>query len=58
MVQNELGAGYYYELRVRRLFSQRPGFRSTNRFFTIFGRTDLRIGVSEAKFHEEIDFDA
>ena len=26
--------------------------------FAIFGRTDLRIGVSGAKLHEEIDFDA
>ena len=25
-------------------------------FFTIFGRTDLRIGQSEAKFDAEADF--
>ena len=25
-------------------------------YFAIFGRTDLRIGVSGTKFHEEIDF--
>ena len=46
------------DLGARGQGSQRPGFRSTNRFFAIFGRTDLRIGVSGAKFHEEIDFDA
>ena len=45
-------------LGARRQGSQRPGSRSTNRFFAIFGRADLRIGVSGAKFHEEIDFDA
>ena len=26
-------------------------------FFTIFGRTDLRISLSEAKFDAEADFD-
>ena len=45
------------DLGARRKGSQRPGFRSTNRFFVIFGRTDFRIGVSGAKFHEETDFD-
>ena len=46
------------DLGARRQGSRRPGSRSTNRFFEIFGRTDLRIGVSGAKFHKEIDFDA
>ena len=36
--------------------SQRPGFRSTNRRFPIFNRTDLRIGVSGERIHEETDF--
>ena len=35
---------------------QRPSSRNTNRFFAIFGRTDLRIGVSEAKFHVRTEF--
>ena len=30
---------------------------ATIAFFTIFGRTDLRKGVSEAKFDAEADFD-
>ena len=29
----------------------------TSHFFAISGRTDLRIGVSEAKFDVEVDFD-
>ena len=29
----------------------------TSHFFAILGRTDLRIGVSEAKFDVEVDFD-
>ena len=31
--------------------------RSYVLFFTIFGRTDLRISLSEAKFDAEADFD-
>ena len=31
---------------------------ASNRFFPIFGRTDLRIDVSGAKFHEEIDLES
>ena len=30
---------------------------ATIAFFTIFGRTDLRKGISEAKFDAEADFD-
>ena len=30
---------------------------SKKRFFVIFGRTDLRISLSGAKFDEEADFD-
>ena len=33
------------------------GFPSTNRFFTIFGRKDLRIAVSVTEFDAEADFD-
>ena len=37
---------YAYDLRIRFHF-----------FFSIFGRTDLRISLSGAKFDEEADFD-
>ena len=46
------------DLGARRWGSRRPGSRSTNRFFAIFGRTDFRIDVSGAKFQEKIYFDA
>ena len=34
-----------------------PSAASTFVFFTIFGRTDLRISLSKAKFDPEADFD-